>query len=70
MTQLTKQAQYIIDDFKRRVETLPIDERTTAIKEMTERLSALNEEAKAILNRLQKNNQPQNSNDMDVSDYK
>ena len=49
MGHLTEQAQQLVDEFKRRVNALPPGEREEAIREMTESISALNEDAEKML---------------------
>jgi hypothetical protein len=68
MTQLSNQAQKIIDTFKHHIEELPVNERITAIKQMTEYLSVLNEEAKGIVRLFTSRNQTPPPNICDIED--
>jgi len=41
MSPLTKQAQELVDEFKKRIENLPEEERAEVIKKMTESIATL-----------------------------
>jgi uncharacterized protein YoxC len=75
MPPLTDHAQQIIEDFKKKIEILPVNERVPAIQEMTLYLSALNEEAKEIVELLNSRKAPppppENTCEIeDLSDFK
>ncbi|MDO8593424.1 MAG: hypothetical protein Q7R59_00805 [bacterium] len=46
MNRLTEQAEKLIDEFRKRINALPAEERGRVMREMTESISALNEEVK------------------------
>lgn len=67
MYNLSEQAQKLIDDFEKEIETIPADERDAVLKRMTSHISALDEDAKNLLKRLRSTD---TGNDVDhVSDF-
>jgi hypothetical protein len=53
MTSLSKQAQKLIEDIEKKIETLPAAEKNIVTRNMTTHLSALNEDVKHLLKSLQ-----------------
>lgn len=67
MYDLSEQAQKLIEDFEKRIETVPADERNAVLKRMTSHISALNEDAENLLKRLRSTD---TGNDVDhVSEF-
>lgn len=56
MYNLSEQAQTLIADFEKRIETVPADERNAVLKRMTSHIATLNEEAENLLQRLRSTN--------------
>ena len=48
MDQLSEQARRLIDDFEKRIEGIPADERNAVLRRMTSHVSALNEEVRNV----------------------
>ena len=60
----------LIDEFKRRIETVPASERGEVIKKMTENIVALNKDVNEVLNNFRNNKSVSPGENIDnVSDF-
>jgi len=69
MQQLSEQAQKLIDEFRKRINALPAEERVTVIKEMTESISTLNEDVKNTFSVFRHEDQKGEGSIDDISDF-
>lgn len=54
MPQLSEQAKNLIDEFERKIENIPVEERDAVLKRMTSHILALNEDVRGLFQTLQK----------------
>ena len=53
MEPISERARQIIEDFKRSLSSLPVEERAEAVRRATETLTALNDDARTLYDTLQ-----------------
>lgn len=53
MQQLPEQAQKLVDDFKKKLDAMSPEEKTSAIKQLTEIITAMNQDMKGMIGILQ-----------------
>lgn len=56
MDQLSEQARRLIDDFEKKIEGIPADERNAVLRRMTSHIFSLNEEVRSAFEILQGHN--------------
>jgi len=74
MPQLSEQAKRLIEDFERKIEAIPANERDAVLERMTSHILALNEDVKGLFAILQKDTKevedvPSEKNISNLRDY-